>query len=235
MKRLPERREDELAERAHRPSRGPSPTTAGPRGTSRANAAMTIVNEPPVRPRPTSTPPLSASAVAARADAHQRDAERVDRAARREHARRRRSDRRPRRRPAARAPTAGSGSRSRARTSRGPSRAGPTAASVNRPKLVRAPNVISRDQAAGGDHHAALAPPRDATSRGKRTRFGTVIEPCYATGSHSPTTTGQTCSLARTLEVVGERWTLLIVRDLFMGMQRFSDLARAPRHPARRS
>jgi DNA-binding HxlR family transcriptional regulator len=34
----------------------------------------------------------------------------------------------------------------------------------------------------------------------------------------------QTCSLARTLEVVGERWTLLIVRDLFMGIQRFSDL-----------
>ena len=32
-------------------------------GTSRANAAMTIVNEPPVRPRPTSTPPLIASAV----------------------------------------------------------------------------------------------------------------------------------------------------------------------------
>jgi DNA-binding HxlR family transcriptional regulator len=35
----------------------------------------------------------------------------------------------------------------------------------------------------------------------------------------------QTCSLARTLEVVGERWTLLIVRDLFMGVQRFSALA----------
>jgi DNA-binding HxlR family transcriptional regulator len=34
----------------------------------------------------------------------------------------------------------------------------------------------------------------------------------------------QTCSLARTLEVVGERWTMLIVRDLFMGVQRFSDL-----------
>jgi DNA-binding HxlR family transcriptional regulator len=35
----------------------------------------------------------------------------------------------------------------------------------------------------------------------------------------------QTCSLARTLEVVGERWTLLIVRDLFMGVQRFGELA----------
>jgi DNA-binding HxlR family transcriptional regulator len=34
----------------------------------------------------------------------------------------------------------------------------------------------------------------------------------------------QTCSLARTLEVVGERWTLLIVRDLFMGVHRFGEL-----------
>ena len=34
----------------------------------------------------------------------------------------------------------------------------------------------------------------------------------------------QACSLARSLEVVGERWTLLILRDLFMGIHRFSDL-----------
>src|ERR1700760_3685772 len=31
------------------------------------------------------------------------------------------------------------------------------------------------------------------------------------------------CSLARTLEVVGERWTLLIVRDAFYGVSRFGD------------
>ena len=37
---------------------------------------------------------------------------------------------------------------------------------------------------------------------------------------------GQTCSLARTLELVGERWTLLIVRDLFFGVRRFGDLQR---------
>jgi DNA-binding HxlR family transcriptional regulator len=35
---------------------------------------------------------------------------------------------------------------------------------------------------------------------------------------------GQACSLARTLEVVGERWTLLVLRDLFMGVHRFNDL-----------
>ncbi|MBO0811123.1 MAG: helix-turn-helix transcriptional regulator [Microlunatus sp.] len=34
----------------------------------------------------------------------------------------------------------------------------------------------------------------------------------------------QDCAIARALEVVGERWTLLIVRDLFLGVRRFSDL-----------
>ncbi|GHJ41617.1 winged helix-turn-helix transcriptional regulator [Streptomyces sp. TS71-3] len=33
------------------------------------------------------------------------------------------------------------------------------------------------------------------------------------------------CSLARSLEVLGERWTLLIVRDAFYGVSRFGDLA----------
>lgn len=33
------------------------------------------------------------------------------------------------------------------------------------------------------------------------------------------------CSLARTLEVVGERWTLLIIRDAFYGVRRFGDFA----------
>jgi DNA-binding HxlR family transcriptional regulator len=31
----------------------------------------------------------------------------------------------------------------------------------------------------------------------------------------------QNCSIARTLEVVGERWTLLIVRDALLGLTRF--------------
>lgn len=34
---------------------------------------------------------------------------------------------------------------------------------------------------------------------------------------------GQGCAAARTLEVVGERWSLLIVRDAFFGVRRFSD------------
>jgi DNA-binding HxlR family transcriptional regulator len=32
---------------------------------------------------------------------------------------------------------------------------------------------------------------------------------------------GQNCSIARALEVIGERWTLLIVRDVFLGLRRF--------------
>jgi DNA-binding HxlR family transcriptional regulator len=35
---------------------------------------------------------------------------------------------------------------------------------------------------------------------------------------------GQNCSIARALEVVGERWTLLIVRDVFLGLRRFDQI-----------
>jgi DNA-binding HxlR family transcriptional regulator len=37
---------------------------------------------------------------------------------------------------------------------------------------------------------------------------------------------GQYCGFARALEVVGERWALLIVRDLIVGPKRFTDLLR---------
>src|SRR5918998_127305 len=37
---------------------------------------------------------------------------------------------------------------------------------------------------------------------------------------------GQNCSIAGTLELVGERWTLLIVRDAFLGIRRFDDFQR---------
>jgi DNA-binding HxlR family transcriptional regulator len=33
----------------------------------------------------------------------------------------------------------------------------------------------------------------------------------------------QVCSIARALEVVGERWTLLIVRDALLGLRRFDE------------
>jgi DNA-binding HxlR family transcriptional regulator len=34
---------------------------------------------------------------------------------------------------------------------------------------------------------------------------------------------GESCPIARSLEIVGERWTLLIMRDAFYGVRRFSD------------
>ena len=33
----------------------------------------------------------------------------------------------------------------------------------------------------------------------------------------------QNCSIARALETIGERWTLLILRDAFLGTRRFDD------------
>ncbi|HEY3110928.1 MAG TPA: helix-turn-helix domain-containing protein [Chloroflexota bacterium] len=43
---------------------------------------------------------------------------------------------------------------------------------------------------------------------------------------------GQYCGLARALELVGERWALLVVRDLVLGPKRFTDLRRGlPRIP----
>ncbi len=33
----------------------------------------------------------------------------------------------------------------------------------------------------------------------------------------------QNCSIARSLELIGERWTILIVRDAFLGIRRFDD------------
>jgi DNA-binding HxlR family transcriptional regulator len=43
---------------------------------------------------------------------------------------------------------------------------------------------------------------------------------------------GQFCAVARALDVVGERWTLLIVRELLLGASSFSDIRRGlPRIP----
>src|SRR5690242_11209558 len=43
---------------------------------------------------------------------------------------------------------------------------------------------------------------------------------------------GQYCGLARALELVGERWALLIIRDLLVGPRRFTDLRNGlPRIP----
>jgi DNA-binding HxlR family transcriptional regulator len=38
---------------------------------------------------------------------------------------------------------------------------------------------------------------------------------------------GQVCSIARTLELVGDRWTLLVLRDVVLGNHRFDQLLRS--------
>src|SRR4051794_39676028 len=45
-------------------------------------------------------------------------------------------------------------------------------------------------------------------------------------------TYGQYCGVARALEMIGERWALLIVRDLLVGPKRYTDLRQGlPRIP----
>ena len=36
----------------------------------------------------------------------------------------------------------------------------------------------------------------------------------------------QDCSIARALEVLGDRWTMLVIREAFMGVRRFDDFQR---------
>jgi DNA-binding HxlR family transcriptional regulator len=36
------------------------------------------------------------------------------------------------------------------------------------------------------------------------------------------------CPVSCTLDLLGDKWTLIVIRDLFRGVDRYSDLARAP-------
>jgi DNA-binding HxlR family transcriptional regulator len=40
-------------------------------------------------------------------------------------------------------------------------------------------------------------------------------------------TFGQRCSIARTLDIVGDRWTLLILRDSFRGLRHFNEFRKS--------
>jgi DNA-binding HxlR family transcriptional regulator len=37
----------------------------------------------------------------------------------------------------------------------------------------------------------------------------------------------QACPVARTLDLIGDRWTLLIIRDMFLGKSRFSEFRKS--------
>ena len=54
----------------------------------------------------------------------------------------------------------------------------------------------------------------------------------YTEGMTAPSASPRVCSVARTLEVVGEKWALLAVREVFLGNGRFDEMVRrtgAPR------
>ena len=44
-------------------------------------------------------------------------------------------------------------------------------------------------------------------------------------GPHHEVSDALTCSIASTLKVIGDKWTLLILRDAFRGVRRFDDFA----------
>ncbi|MEP7201817.1 MAG: helix-turn-helix domain-containing protein [Ilumatobacteraceae bacterium] len=48
--------------------------------------------------------------------------------------------------------------------------------------------------------------------------------PSQPTAQHTDRTYGQYCPIAAGLDVIGDRWTLLILRELSMGDRRFTDL-----------
>ena len=39
------------------------------------------------------------------------------------------------------------------------------------------------------------------------------------------TATPRRCSIANALDVIGEKWSLLVIRELFLGVRRFNDIA----------
>src|SRR6266508_2565363 len=56
-----------------------------------------------------------------------------------------------------------------------------------------------------------------------RWRLRHATETRYHCGMLNRDYEGQNCSIARALEVVGERWTLLIIRDVLLGLHRFDE------------
>lgn len=53
-----------------------------------------------------------------------------------------------------------------------------------------------------------------------RTKSRTEAESCTSSGK----TYGLDCPIAKSLDVIGDRWTLLIIRDLLRGIHKYQDL-----------
>jgi DNA-binding HxlR family transcriptional regulator len=64
----------------------------------------------------------------------------------------------------------------------------------------------------------------DSLEAGTLVRTSCVKQLRYGVGMLNRDYEGQNCSIARALEIVGERWTLLIIRDIVLGRRRFDEL-----------
>ena len=53
----------------------------------------------------------------------------------------------------------------------------------------------------------------------------TLLWESFAVTPATRTASPRECSIAAALEVVGEKWSLLVVRELFLGCRRFSEIA----------
>ena len=55
----------------------------------------------------------------------------------------------------------------------------------------------------------------------------TTVRPAAATDAPAPRSP---CPVACSLDILGDRWTLLVIRDLFAGKSRFGELLLSPEH-----
>jgi DNA-binding HxlR family transcriptional regulator len=76
------------------------------------------------------------------------------------------------------------------------------------------PATCAREGTSASRHGARMQPGHPANQYEIRTAVDCGV------------TYGQFCSIARTLDVLGERWTLLVVRELLCGSSRFNDIQR---------
>ena len=139
------------------------------------------------------------------------DLRRAGRPRGRRRARGRRAARAPPRRRARARPRPSA--RSSAGGSRSPSSPGASARAPRPKRIVRSPS--RQVKSSSGMRRNPLTEP---ARRGPPT--ATIF------GVLGRTYEGQDCSIARTLEVVGERWTLLVLRECFLGTARFDDFQR---------
>src|SRR5438034_6655386 len=75
----------------------------------------------------------------------------------------------------------------------------------------------------------SMLPPRRPACKvqGRLARSLAFCNPCVYAHTMPLRTYDQKCSIARALQVVGERWTLLVLREVFTGHRRFEQIQRS--------